>query len=126
MNDKRKDGAGLRVMIAEDEFLVALSLEEDLRRHGCDIVGPFSRMDEARAAAQSEAIDVALLDINMNGEMAFPVADALAARGIRFMFLSGYGATTFPERYRDAPRVPKPYDPSALIGEIRKLLDSGR
>lgn len=115
-------GDGLRVLIAEDEFLVALSLEEDLRGHGCEIVGPFSRLADARKAAEEEEVDVALLDVNMNGEMAYPVADALAARGILFIFLSGYGATNFPERYRSAPRVPKPYDPSSLIKEIRKLL----
>ena len=122
MSEERKQGASLRVLIAEDEFLVALSLEEDLRRHGCEIIGPFSKLGDARQAAEVEELDVALLDVNMNGEMAYPVADALSARGIAFIFLSGYGAMTFPEQYRAAPRVPKPYDPSILIKEIRKLL----
>jgi two-component system, response regulator PdtaR len=123
MSEERKLGAGLRVLIAEDEFLVALSLEEDLRGHGCEIVGPFSKLADARKAAEAEDIDVGLLDVNMNGEMAYPVADALYARRIAFIFLSGYGAMNFPEQYRDAPRVPKPYDPSILIKEIRKILD---
>lgn len=122
MSGERQQGAGLRVLIAEDEFLVALSLEEDLRGHGCEIIGPFSRLSDARKAAEEQGIDVALLDVNMNGEMAYPVADALSARSIPFIFLSGYGATTFPEQYRNSPRVPKPYDPSMLIKEIRKIL----
>src|SRR5262249_45135996 len=80
-----------RVMIAEDEFLIALMIEQDLRNAGYRIAGPFAKVADAFAAASAEEIDAAILDVNMNGEMSFPVADKLAARGVPFIFLSGYG-----------------------------------
>lgn len=110
----------LRVLVAEDEFLVAFALEEDLRAQGYTVVGPFSKVDAAKSAAASEDIDIAFLDINMNGEMAYAVADELAARHIPFIFLTGYGAAGMPERFQDSPRFGKPYDPLILIRELRR------
>ena len=111
-----------RVLIAEDEFLIAVMLEDDLRGNGYDVVGPFTRMREAREAAASEAFELAVLDINMNGEMAYPIADVLVARGIPFIFLSGYGNATLPEQLKGVPCLPKPCDPVQLLAEIRRVL----
>jgi DNA-binding NtrC family response regulator len=118
----QRDIRGMRVFIAEDEFLVALALEDDLLSHGCTIVGPFTRLDDAKRAAALEEIDIALLDINMNGQMAYPVADEFLSRGIPFIFMSGYGTSALPEAYRNTPRIPKPYDPGMLMKEIRRLI----
>ena len=108
--------------MAEDEFLVALLLEQDLQSAGYEVAGPFTRLPEAVAAAERDSFDVALLDMNMNGEMAYPVADCFLARGTPFLLLSGYGTADLPERLRGVPRISKPYDSATLIREIERLL----
>lgn len=111
-----------RVFIAEDEFLLAYMLEDDLRSNGFEIVGPYTRLRDALEGAASEDFDVAVLDINMNGEMAYPIADALLARGIPFIFLSGYGNTTLPERLKGVSCIPKPCDPAVLLAEVKRVM----
>jgi CheY-like chemotaxis protein len=111
-----------RVLIAEDEFLVAVLLEEDVRAAGYSVVGPFTRFEEALAAARGGAFDLALLDINMSGHMAYPIADEFLAREVPFIFLSGYGANDLPERFRQCPRIAKPYDATVLLREIERLI----
>jgi CheY-like chemotaxis protein len=90
----------MRILIAEDEFLVGIQLEEELRSAGCSIVGPFSTLEKATLAARREGFNLALLDINLNGERVYPLADELSARGVPFIFLSGYLSTALPERFR--------------------------
>ena len=109
----------MRVLIAEDEFLVGIQLEEDLRAAGCSIVGPFTTLEAATQASRRERFDLAVLDINLNGAAVYPLADELSARGIPFVFLSGYVATDLPERFRQSPQIVKPHDPAALIKELR-------
>jgi CheY-like chemotaxis protein len=113
---------GLRVLVVEDEYLVALLLEEDLRSSGCTIIGPHTTLDAATAAGLSEPVDLAILDVNLNGEMVYPLAGRLADRGVPVVFLSGYGVGHFPERFRNTPRVPKPHDRATLIREIERAL----
>jgi len=115
---------GVRVLIVEDEFLVALQLEDDLKSAGAETVGPYGDLVSATAAAKREDFDVAVLDINLNGRLVYPLADELTARETPFVFVSGYGLSNLPERFRSAPRMAKPYDLAGLIGEIRRL--SGR
>jgi DNA-binding response OmpR family regulator len=115
----------MRVLIAEDEFLVGIQLEEDLRSAGCSIVGPFSRLATATLAARRERFDLALLDINLNGDRVYPLADELSARGVPFIFLSGYLSAALPERFRKAPRIAKPHDPAALLKAIRAAVATG-
>ena len=109
-----------RVMIVEDEALLAMELEMLLQSARCTVIGPFSNLEEARQAAHGEAINVALLDTNLNGQMVYPLADDLAARGVPFIFVTGYGASHLPERFRAAPRVSKPYDPAVLRRELER------
>jgi DNA-binding response OmpR family regulator len=109
----------MRVLIAEDEFLVSVQLEEDLRSAGCSILGPFSTLEAATRASHSERFDLAILDINLNGRRVYPLADELSARGVPFIFLSGYIATDLPERFRGMPHITKPHEPAALLKEIR-------
>ena len=112
----------MRILIAEDEFLVGIQLEEDLQSAGCSTVGPFSTLEAATSAARRERFDLAILDINLNGAKVYPLADELAARGVPFIFLSGYIRADLPERYRHAPQIMKPHDPVTLIKEIRAAL----
>jgi len=117
---------GARILIVEDEYLLAAMLEDDLRAAGCTIVGPFSGLAQAMEASRREAFDVALLDINLNGQMVYPLADELSSRGVPAVFLTGYGALNLPERFRLHPRVSKPYDVSELVKTIRKNVPAPR
>ena len=83
---------GLRVLIVEDEALIASFIEDFLIDLGCDVVGPAMRMKEAVDLAREAAIDGATLDVNIVGEKIYPVADILTERGIPFVFMTGYGA----------------------------------
>lgn len=112
---------GLRILVVEDEFLVAVALEDDLREAGAGIVGPFSDLPAALAGAERQAFDLAVLDINLGGTMVYPLADALLKRQVPFLFLSGYIAGDLPLRFATQCRVSKPYDPARLIDEILKL-----
>lgn len=109
---------GLRVFVVEDELLLALGLEDDLADAGCTVLGPFGTVAEALKASTQQRFDVATLDVNLNGEFVYPLADELLARGKPFLFLTGYGAADLPERFRALPRVSKPYDPVTLIREL--------
>jgi DNA-binding response OmpR family regulator len=114
----------MRVLVAEDEFLVGVQLEEDLRSAGCSIIGPFNSLEAATEAARRERFDLAILDINLNGDMVYPLADELSARGVPFIFLSGYVSKDLPERFRRSPQLAKPHDPAALRKEIETAVAS--
>ncbi len=80
------NGRGLRVLLVEDEGLVALLIEEMLADLGHEVIGPFARLNKAMEAAQREQFDIAILDVNLDGEDTYDMADALAARNIPFIF----------------------------------------
>jgi DNA-binding NtrC family response regulator len=106
---------GLRVMLVEDEMLVSLMVEEVLVDVGCIMVGPFSRVDQALLAAQNEAVDIAVLDVNVAGVKVYPVAEALAARKIPFLFLTGYGREAVPKEHPDWAFCSKPFRADKLL-----------
>jgi CheY-like chemotaxis protein len=106
---------GLRVLVVEDEMLVSLLIEDMLIDHACSIVGPFASVPPAVKAAMTEAIDVALLDVNVGGSKVYPVANALAARRIPFLFLSGYGQSAIPQDHPDWRVCAKPFREVDLI-----------
>jgi len=115
-------GDGLRVLLVEDENLVALLLEDMLAELGHSVVGPVARLKKAVEMAQSEAIDLAILDVNINGEEAYPIAEVLEARGIPFIFSTGYGKSSLPARYRDRPTLAKPFQQRTLQELIAEVL----
>jgi DNA-binding NarL/FixJ family response regulator len=117
--------SGMRVFVVEDEFLLSMQIEEELLSRGCSMIGPFSKLADAIAAAPRHQFDLALLDINLNGEMVYPLADELMRRRIPIVMVSGYGTSNIPERFRATPRVPKPYDPKVLFETIRQALANG-
>lgn len=117
--------SGMRVFVVEDEFLLAMQIEQELLSRGCSMIGPFGKLSEAIDAAPRHQFDLALLDVNLSGEMVYPLADELMRQRIPFVLVSGYGASNIPERFRAAPRVPKPYDPKALFEAIRQALATG-
>lgn len=113
---------GARILVAEDEFLLASLLEQDLISAGCLVVGPFTQVGKAMQAANDEQLNLAILDINLNGEMSYSLADELLLRGVPLIFLTGYGSTVLPERFRTFPRIEKPYDPARLIEEVERAM----
>ena len=84
---------GRRVLVVEDEMIVAWLLEDMLADFGCTIVGPAARIDQALAMIKAEALDAAVLDVNLNGQQSYPLADALVTRGVPFVFSTGYGCS---------------------------------
>jgi len=107
---------GLKVLIVEDNFLLAEATKGLLEDSGCRVVGPAGWLEDGLELAQVEALDGAILDINLHGEMSFAIAEVLRARGVPFMFVSGYddrGIVPLP--FRSAPRLGKPVADQHLI-----------
>ena len=108
---------GYRILVIEDDFLVAEVLIDILTDAGAEIVGPFGWVDEGVGAvkANDDTFDCAVLDINLHGFKSYPIADALKARDIPFVFTTGYSGEALPDAYRSVPRYEKPFDPERLI-----------
>jgi len=109
-----------RVLVVEDEFLLAAVLASDLQQAGYEVL--FVTLTEAMEAAGSESFDGAILDINLKGELVYPLADELTRQGIPFLFLSGYEARNIPESFRGHARLAKPADPAAILRAVRSML----
>ncbi|WP_426240290.1 response regulator [Pararhizobium sp. DWP1-1-3] len=102
---------GKRILVVEDDYFIAQQLVDRLERTGAIIVGPAPNLDRALAFASGDThIDAAILDINLNGDMAFPVADLLFSRGVPFVFATGYDDKDIPARYESVPRLSKPVE----------------
>jgi DNA-binding response OmpR family regulator len=114
--------AGKRVLIVEDELLVALMLEDFLVEFGCNVVGPCGTVENALQAIRTEALDLAVLDVNLAGERVYPVAEALAERHIPFLFLSGYGEDAIPPGHADWKVCAKPFRGPELAGMLSAAL----
>jgi two-component sensor histidine kinase/DNA-binding response OmpR family regulator len=105
---------GNRMLIAEDEALVAIMMEDLAVELGWSVVGPFAKAADALAAAKDDDIQAALLDVNLGGESVYAVADALTARGVPFVFTTGYGAESIDRRFASTPILQKPIDRHVL------------
>ena len=110
-SDDLAELVGLKVLVVEDEALVAMLLEDMLTDHGCEVVGAASRLSQALELVGDPSLDfdAAILDVNLGGDPIFPVAEALAARGAPFVFATGYGAAGLPDSWRDRPTLQKPF-----------------
>lgn len=118
-----RDGPAGLILIVEDEVLVAMELRNGLAELGWEVLGPASTADEALGLLSRERRpDAAILDINLAGKLVFPLADLLRARGIPFVFCTGYESAGADDRYRDAPVVRKPVSFEILGQELRRML----
>ena len=113
--------AGKRILIVEDEYFLASDLARLLKDRGAEVVGPAANLPEAERLVGEGGLDCAVLDMNLRGEMAFPIADRLEAEGIPYICASGYNVASLPERFGNVPRVEKPYDPMELIAMLPGL-----
>jgi DNA-binding response OmpR family regulator len=115
------DVTGCRVLVVEDETLIAIEIESALEALECKVVGPTGKLDTALQLAIEEAFDVAILDVTVRGGKIYPVAERLLARGIPFALASGSGDGALPEALRNQPRLMKPFTSAELEGQIRAL-----
>jgi len=112
-----------RLLLVEDEALVAIELSRALEDSGWEVVGPAATLEEAfELVAANGSIDAAVLDVNLNGQMVYPLADELETRGVPFLFCSGYETIERADRYRYSPVVRKPTSFAILMSELRRIL----
>jgi CheY-like chemotaxis protein len=115
--------AGRRVLVVEDEMMIAMLLEDMLSELGCAVVGPAHTVPEALALVSGEAaLDVALLDVNLAGQPVFAVADALRAKGVPTIFSTGYGDAGLREADRGSPVLQKPFRAGDLARALTEAL----
>lgn len=116
---------GTRVLVVEDEFLLADLICETLSDNGAEIVGPVGTLEEALATIESEAFDIAVLDVNLRGRSVYPLAAALHKRDTPFLFVSGYkNLNDLQAHFPDAPTLEKPTDLGVLQQAVMTLLGS--
>jgi CheY-like chemotaxis protein len=116
--------AGKRVLIVEDELMIRMLLEGMLTDLGHSVAAEAGGLDEAISLAKQAEFDLAVLDVNLNGIPVTPVVEILIARGVPFIFASGYGQRGLPEAYRTAPILQKPFQVDALQEAIQAVADS--
>lgn len=112
---------GRRVLVVEDEALVAMLVEDALTDAGAVVLGPVRCVADAIAMLARDRPDAAVLDLNLDGVPSTPVADALALAGVPFIVATGYGVDGLPPGHAGVPVLAKPYDPTALTRAIAAL-----
>jgi CheY-like chemotaxis protein len=110
-----------RVLVVEDDLLLMMNLQDMLADFGCRVVGSAMVVDNALALARDLPIDLAVLDVNLRGELVTPVAEALVARGVPFLFATGYDSQILAS-LADRPRLAKPYSADQLLGALLKIV----
>jgi DNA-binding NtrC family response regulator len=124
-NSAKKPLSGKRILVAEDEGLIALELERILEDFGCEVIGPLASVDEVLGKAQRGGFDGALLDVNLRGRQIFEILPALQKLGLQLIITSGYDdVTLFPAPFRALPRVAKPFDERELRRICEKVFAS--
>jgi CheY-like chemotaxis protein len=111
---------GKRVLVVEDELMIRMLLEDMLGELGYTVAAEAGRLDEALEATKTAEFDLAILDVNLDGQPISPVVEALVARGTPFVFATGYGERGLPEPYRDRPMLKKPFQ----IEGLKQMLES--
>ena len=117
---------GKRVLVVEDELMIRMLLQDMLTDLGYTLAGEAGRIDEAMALARDGEFDVAILDVNLNGQPISPVVEILVARGLPFVFATGYGQRGVPEPYRQRPTLQKPFQADALAQAIEATAPTAR
>ena len=112
----------VRIMIVEDDVLLAMDLAGSLRDAGLDVVGPFACVEVALQGMTNHLPHIAILDIDLNGQMSFPVADALATENVPFVWLSGSSPDVLPEHHRHRPFLTKPFASHTILRVMTDLL----
>jgi CheY-like chemotaxis protein len=114
--------ADLRILVVEDDVLIALDVERVLLQEGCTVAGPAGTVERALQEIAAGGIDAGLLDVSLGREKVFPVADALAAAGIPFVLVTGHAQDALPPAHRAHPVLGKPYGRADLVEALRRAL----
>ena len=122
MTDSAK--ATVRILVVEDEYLIRMLIEDMLTDLGYDIAAAVGTIAEASELAARAEFNAAILDVNLDGQEVFPVAEILAKRGLPFVFVSGYDENNLPEPYRGRPTLQKPFQAEQLKASLAGLLAS--
>jgi len=114
---------GRRILVVEDQSLIAMEVQDYLERAGAIVAGPVGTVDRALSKAEEDILDAALLDIDLGGERCWPVADVLGRRAIPFAFTTGFeGSIVMPERFAGYAILSKPYREEEVLAVLRRLL----
>lgn len=119
-----KSLAGRNILVVEDHMLLVTMMEGMLSDLGCTSMSSAATVGQALAVLDAQVFDAVTLDVNLNGVMSYPIAEILAARGIPFMFVTGYADQAIPEAHRDRPMLKKPYRASHATALLSRLLPS--
>ena len=114
--------SAVRILIVEDEFYLADDLARALRAQGADVVGPVGSLAEATEMVERERIDCAILDMNLRGDMAYPIADRLKQAQTPVLIATGYNGASLPDRFSPLPRLEKPFHPHEIAVAIPQVL----
>ena len=114
---------GSKILVVEDEYLVASLIQNVLESAGCIVFGPIPRLAEAMQAADAESCDAAVLDVNLGGERVFSVAAVLRRRHIPFVFVTGYGTEALPPELHKRPTLHKPFRNEELLKAVSGLVN---
>jgi CheY-like chemotaxis protein len=117
---------GYSVLLVEDEVIIRVMVADMLQELGCHLVGEAGRVKEAIDLVQKTEFDIAIMDVNVHGEMTFPVAEAIKARNRPFMFATGYSASSLPIEFSDRPTLQKPFRTETLGKLIEVTIKSNR
>lgn len=114
---------GCKVLVVEDEMMIAMLIEDMLEELGCELIGPASKVERALELIASETIEIALLDVNLDGQATDAVAYELQRKGIPFVFATGYGATGVPKQHNDRTVLQKPFQKRDLAIALSIAID---
>src|ERR1700730_1217628 len=117
-----KSLSGPRVLVVEDEMMVLMLIEDVLADFGCESVTAAATVEKALALIDAQGFDLAMLDVNLNGQKSYPVADALAARGVPFFFSTGYSDHGMTDVYSDRPVLHKPFQCEKLVEMLTRFI----
>lgn len=118
--------AGRRVLVVEDEYLIAMEIDRCLRAAGAEVAGPVPDTEQARALIEAGPLDAAVLDVNLRGEAVYEVADRLRARKIPYVFATGEVQVADRSDYRARPKLEKPILDTELLLAVRRLIDGSQ
>lgn len=124
-SETQSNGAGRRILVVEDEAAIAMLLEDMLLDLGYETVGPIGRLAPAMEIAEREPLHAAIVDVNVAGEVVYPLVEILARREVAFVFSTGYGRPGIEEPWRDRPVLPKPFSQEELALAIEAAIGVG-
>ena len=119
----KRELSNRKVLVVEDEMIIAMLIEDMLDEFGCKLVGPATNVPRALELIGKESIDVAVLDLNLDGKDTYAIADALQRKSVPFIFATGYGSTGLRQEYGNRPVLQKPFQARDLSTALTEALN---